>query len=243
MNWIIQLFTEQTYTQAILVLCLICVLGLMCNRLKIKGISLGVTFVFFAGILVGHFGLNINPQMLALAQNFGLVLFVYALGLEVGPSFFPSLRKGGIKLNLLAFAVLLIGTFMAVGLSALFGIPLPVGAGLLSGAVTNTPMLGAAQQTLLQINPEASDLRNTMATACAVGYPFGVVGVMICVMILRVLFRKSSEGKQEHDKPAFVTEFSVSNPAIFGKTLKEIMKVKLLLIKLLLKVLEELKLK
>ena len=113
MNWIIQLFTEQTYTQAILVLCLICVLGLMCNRLKIKGISLGVTFVFFAGILVGHFGLNINPQMLALAQNFGLVLFVYALGLEVGPSFFPSLRKGGIKLNLLAFAVLLIGTFMA----------------------------------------------------------------------------------------------------------------------------------
>ena len=131
MNWIIQLFTEQTYTQAILVLCLICVLGLMCNRLKIKGISLGVTFVFFAGILVGHFGLNINPQMLALAQNFGLVLFVYALGLEVGPSFFPSLRKGGIKLNLLAFAVLLIGTFMAVGLSALFGIPLPVGAGLL----------------------------------------------------------------------------------------------------------------
>lgn len=224
MNWIIQLFTEQTYTQAILVLCLICVLGLMCNRLKIKGISLGVTFVFFAGILVGHFGLNINPQMLALSQNFGLVLFVYALGLEVGPSFFPSLRKGGIKLNLLAFAVLLIGTFMAVGLSALFGIPLPVGAGLLSGAVTNTPMLGAAQQTLLQINPEASDLSNTMATACAVGYPFGVVGVMICVMILRVLFRKSSEGKQEHDKPAFVTEFSVSNPAIFGKTLKEIMK-------------------
>ena len=128
--------------------------------------------------------------MLALSQNFALVLFVYALGLEVGPSFFPSLRKGGIKLNLLAFAVLLIGTFMAVGLSALFGIPLPVGAGLLSGAVTNTPMLGAAQQTLLQINPEASDLSNTMATACAVGYPFGVVGVMICVMILRVLFRK-----------------------------------------------------
>ena len=112
MNWIIQLFTEQTYTQAILVLCLICVLGLMCNRLKIKGISLGVTFVFFAGILVGHFGLNINPQMLALAQNFGLVLFVYALGLEVGPSFFPSLRKGGIKLNLLAFAVLLFGSFL-----------------------------------------------------------------------------------------------------------------------------------
>ena len=126
MSWLVQLFTEQTYTQAIIVLCLICVVGLMCNKLNFKGISLGVTFVFFAGILAGHFGLSVNPQMLALAQNFGLVLFVYTLGLQVGPSFFPSLRKGGIKLNLLAFAVLLIGTAMTVGISSLLGIPLPI---------------------------------------------------------------------------------------------------------------------
>ena len=224
MSWLVQLFTEQTYTQAIIVLCLICVVGLMCNKLNFKGISLGVTFVFFAGILAGHFGLSVNPQMLALAQNFGLVLFVYTLGLQVGPSFFPSLRKGGIKLNLLAFAVLLIGTAMTVGISSLLGIPLPVSAGLLTGAATNTPMLGAAQQTLLQINPDATGMSNTMATACAVGYPFGVVGVILCVVVLKVLFRKGEDGKKEHDKPAFVTEFCVSNPAIFGKSLKDIMK-------------------
>ncbi len=224
MSWLVQLFTEQTYTQAIIVLCLICVVGLMCNKLNFKGISLGVTFVFFAGILAGHFGLSVNPQMLALAQNFGLVLFVYTLGLQVGPSFFPSLRKGGIKLNLLAFAVLLIGTAMTVGISSLLGIPLPVSTGLLTGAATNTPMLGAAQQTLLQINPDATGMSNTMATACAVGYPFGVVGVILCVVVLKVLFRKGEDGKKEHDKPAFVTEFCVSNPAIFGKSLKDIMK-------------------
>lgn len=224
MSWLVQLFTEQTYTQAIIVLCLICVVGLMCNKLNFKGISLGVTFVFFAGILAGHFGLSVNPQMLALAQNFGLVLFVYTLGLQVGPSFFPSLRKGGIKLNLLAFAVLLIGTAMTVGISSLLGIPLPISTGLLTGAATNTPMLGAAQQTLLQINPDATGMSNTMATACAVGYPFGVVGVILCVVVLKVLFRKGEDGKKEHDKPAFVTEFCVSNPAIFGKSLKDIMK-------------------
>ena len=224
MSWLVQLFTEQTYTQAIIVLCLICVVGLMCNKLNFKGISLGVTFVFFAGILAGHFGLSVNPQMLALAQNFGLVLFVYTLGLQVGPSFFPSLRKGGIKLNLLAFAVLLIGTAMTVGISSLLGIPLPISTGLLTGAATNTPMLGAAQQTLLQINPDAIGMSNTMATDCAVGYPFGVVGVILCVVVLKVLFRKGEDGKKEHDKPAFVTEFCVSNPAIFGKSLKDIMK-------------------
>ena len=114
MNWLIELFTEQTYLQAILVISLICAVGLMCSKIKIKGVTLGITFVFFAGILAGHFGLNINPQMLALAQNFGLILFVYALGVQVGPSFFPSLKKGGIRLNLLALGVLVLGTAMAL---------------------------------------------------------------------------------------------------------------------------------
>ena len=100
MNWLLDLFTEQTFIQAILVLSLICAIGLLCSHIKIKGVTLGVTFVFFAGIIAGHLGLNIDPQMLALAQNFGLILFVYALGLQVGPSFFPSLKKGGIRLNL-----------------------------------------------------------------------------------------------------------------------------------------------
>lgn len=224
MNWLIDIFTEQSYTQAILVLSLICVIGLLCNKLQFKGISLGVTFVFFAGILAGHFGLAVNPQMLALAQNFGLVLFVYTLGLQVGPSFFPSLKKGGIKLNILAFAVLLSGTALTMLVSRLTGISMPVATGLLTGAATNTPMLGAAQQTLLQIDPAGSLTANEMATACAVGYPFGLIGVILCVVILKALFHKENSKADSHDKPAFVTEFRVSNPAIFGKTLREIMK-------------------
>lgn len=224
MNWLIDIFTEQSYTQAILVLSLICVIGLLCNKLQFKGISLGVTFVFFAGILAGHFGLAVNPQMLALAQNFGLVLFVYTLGLQVGPSFFPSLKKGGIKLNILAFAVLLSGTALTMLASRLTGISMPVATGLLTGAATNTPMLGAAQQTLLQIDPAGSLTANEMATACAVGYPFGLIGVILCVVILKALFHKEDSKADSHDKPAFVTEFRVSNPAIFGKTLREIMK-------------------
>lgn len=224
MNWLIDIFTEQSYTQAILVLSLICVIGLLCNKLQFKGISLGVTFVFFAGILAGHFGLAVNPQMLALAQNFGLVLFVYTLGLQVGPSFFPSLKKGGIKLNILAFAVLLSGTALTMLVSRLTGISMPVATGLLTGAATNTPMLGAAQQTLLQIDPAGSLTANEMATACAVGYPFGLIGVILCVVILKALFHKEDSTADSHDKPAFVTEFRVSNPAIFGKTLREIMK-------------------
>lgn len=224
MNWLIDIFTEHSYTQAILVLSLICVIGLLCNKLQFKGISLGVTFVFFAGILAGHFGLAVNPQMLALAQNFGLVLFVYTLGLQVGPSFFPSLKKGGIKLNILAFAVLLSGTALTMLVSRLTGISMPVATGLLTGAATNTPMLGAAQQTLLQIDPAGSLTANEMATACAVGYPFGLIGVILCVVILKALFHKEDSKADSHDKPAFVTEFRVSNPAIFGKTLREIMK-------------------
>ena len=224
MNWLVEIFTEPSYVQAILVLSLVCAAGLLCNRIRIRGISFGVTFVFFAGIIVGHFGLRIDPRMLALAQNFGLVLFVFTFGLQVGPSFFPSLKKGGIKLNILAFAVLAVGTAMTFGVSRLSGISLPVATGLLTGAATNTPMLGAAQQTLLQTDPGAVDVSNRMATACAVGYPFGVIGVILCVAILSSMSRKNRAHKDARDNQTFITEFRVSNPAIFGKTIRDIMK-------------------
>lgn len=225
MNWLIELFTEQTFLQAILVISLICAVGLMCSKIKIKGVTLGITFVFFAGIIAGHFGLNIDPQMLALAQNFGLILFVYALGVQVGPSFFPSLKKGGIRLNLLALGVLVLGTAMALAVCMVTDISLPVSIGLLTGAATNTPMLGAAQQSLLEIHPEAVDTSNEMAIACAVGYPFGLIGVIICVIILKFIFRKPGEKpKETHNNQTFITEFRVSNPAIYGKSIKEIMK-------------------
>ena len=102
MNWFIEIFTEQTFVQATLVLALICATGLALGQIKIKGISLGVTFVFFAGIIAGHLGLKINQDMLTMLQNFGLILFIYALGVQVGPGFFSSFKEGGIKLNMLA---------------------------------------------------------------------------------------------------------------------------------------------
>lgn len=225
MDWLTGLFTNQTFIQAILVLSLICAIGLICSRITIKGVSLGITFIFFAGIIAGHFGLTIDPQMLALAQNFGLILFVYALGLQVGPSFFPSLKKGGIKLNLLGLGVLALGAVMAVIVSMLTDISLPTSVGLLTGAATNTPMLGAAQQSLLEVYPDATATANEMAMACAVGYPFGVIGVILCVVILKLIFHKpGSNAKEQHDNQTFVSEFRISNPAIYGKAIKDIMK-------------------
>ena len=140
--------------QAVMVLSLICATGLALGKVKIFGISLGVIFVFFAGIVAGHFGVQIDHKMLALAQNFGLILYIYALGLQVGPGFFSSFKKGGVKLNLLALLLLIAGSAMALGAHWMTGTSLSDTVGLLAGAVTNTPMLGAAQQTLLQMNPE-----------------------------------------------------------------------------------------
>lgn len=224
MNWLAEIFTQQTFIQAILVLSLICAAGVALGSVKIYGISLGSTFVFFAGIIAGHFGTQIDPDMLALAQNFGLILFIYSLGVQVGPGFFASLKKGGVKLNLLALTLLVTGTLMMLAIHWTTGIPLSEAMGLFSGAVTNTPMLGAAQQALLQVHPEDAETANNMAMACAVGYPAGLVGVILCVVILRAA--SATKTTQKPYDPSgdntFVVEYNVNNPAIFGKSIKEI---------------------
>ncbi len=224
MEWIHEIFVEPTFIQAILVLSIICAIGLALGQIKLWGVSLGVTFVFFTGILAGHFGIKINPDMLILAQNFGLVLFIYSLGVQVGPGFFTSFKQGGVKLNVLATSVLVLGTAMALALMPLTGISLPDMMGLLSGAVTNTPMLGAGQQTLLQISPDNINGANRMALACAVGYPMGVIGVILSVIVMKVMFAKKAVSRHtdESIENAFVTEFKVSNPAIFGKSIQEL---------------------
>ena len=226
MNWLIEIFTEQTFIQATLILSLICAVGLALGQVKIKGISLGVTFVFFAGIAAGHFGLKVNPDMLTMIQNFGLILFIYALGVQVGPGFFSSFKHGGVKLNLLAVLLMIVGTAMAIVIHWTSGISLGDTMGLLSGAVTNTPMLGAAQQALLQINPDDVEGANNMAMACAVGYPFGLIGMILCVIFLRGIIGKKSKKHQDTSSDnTFIAEYQVSNPAIFGKTIMEIRKV------------------
>ncbi|MBQ7771674.1 MAG: putative transporter [Bacteroidales bacterium] len=223
MNWLTDIFNTPSFTQAALVLSLICACGLAMGKVRIFGVSLGVTFVFFAGIIAGHFGFSMDPQMLAFAQNFGLVIFIYALGVQVGPGFFAAFKKGGVKLNLLSLSLILTGTVMAVSIHWFSGIPMSEIMGLFSGAVTNTPMLGAAQQALLQVNPDGASDVNTMAMACAVGYPCGLIGAVLCVVILKVMFGKNIQKPRDASKDnAFVSEYQVSNPAIFGKSIKEI---------------------
>lgn len=223
MDWFIDIFTEQTFVQATLVLALICAVGLALGQIKIKGISLGVTFVFFAGIIAGHFGLKVNQDMLTMLQNFGLILFIYALGVQVGPGFFSSFKEGGIKFNMLALLLLVTGTAMAIILHWTTGISIGDMMGLLSGAVTNTPMLGAAQQALLQVERENIEGANNMAMACAVAYPFGLIGMILCVILLRALIGKKGTKRQDSSSDnTFVAEYQVSNPAIFGKNIMEI---------------------
>lgn len=223
MDWLIEIFTEQTFVQAILILSVICAVGLALGQIKIGGVSLGVTFVFFAGIIAGHFGLTVNPDMLTMIQNFGLILFIYALGVQVGPGFFASFKQGGVKLNIIALLLLVIGTVMALAIHWTSGISLGDMMGLLSGAVTNTPMLGAAQQALLQNDPTNIEGANNMAMACAAAYPFGLIGMILCVIFFRtVMGRKTGRHHDPSSDNTFVAEYHVSNPAIFGKTIMEI---------------------
>ena len=224
MDYIQEILFEPSVIQAVIVLSLICATGLYLGRIRILGISLGVTFVFFVGILAGHLGLKINKDMLDFAQNFGLIIFVYTLGLQVGPGFFSSLKKGGVKLNLLSLSLVALGLIFILVLNWTTRMPLSDLMGLLSGSVTNTPMLGAARQALLQMHPDGGENVTRMALACAVAYPLGVIGVILAIIVLKRMFAKDSERsiKNAEDK-TYVGEYHVSNPAVFGKTIKEIM--------------------
>ena len=215
------LFLSHSALQAVVVISLISAIGLIFGKLRLWGISLGVTFVFFAGIMAGHFGLTIDPKMLLFAENFGLVLFVYALGLQVGPGFMSAFREGGVKLNALAGVVILLGTAMAIGFSFAFDLPLSEMMGVLCGATTNTPALGASQQTLAQMRLPTTD----PALSCAVTYPLGVVGVIIAILVMRKLWvreRDLAGPNEEHVNNTFIATLQVQNPGVFGKDMHTI---------------------
>ena len=221
MNWITDLFTTQTPLQAVVVISMIIAVGLGLGKIRPGGISLGVAFVFFTGILAGHLGFAIDPAMLAYAQSFGLVLFVYELGLKVGPGFFSSFREGGIRLNLLALGVILFGSVMALAFSLQGWGAIGDLVGVLCGASTNTPALGAAQQSLQMLGMPVG----SAALACAVTYPFGVVGVILAFVIVRKIMvrktdiRAAEEGDTNH---TFIAAFRVTNPAVFGMDIKAV---------------------
>nr|WP_321379625.1 putative transporter [uncultured Bacteroides sp.] len=221
MEWLNTLFLDHSALQAVVILSLISAIGLGLGKIHVMGISLGVTFVFFTGILAGHLGLSIDPMMLNYAESFGLVIFVYSLGLQVGPGFFGSFRKEGIQLNSLSLILIALGTIFTIVCHYTTGVSLPDMVGILCGATTNTPALGAAQQTLQQMGLPSS----APALSCAVTYPLGVVGVIIAILLIRKIFVRKGD-LIDHDKEntnkTYIAEFQVFNPGIYGKSIKDI---------------------
>ncbi len=219
MDWLYDTLLKPTAVQAVIVIALICALGLSLAKVRFRGISLGVTYVFFFGILAGAVGLQVDAQMLGYAESFGLILFVYTLGLQVGPGFMSAFRKGGTTLNLLSLGVVVLGTLIALAVGWMGLLPLQDMLGVLCGATTNTPALGAAQQTLKQIGLPTTGA----ALGCAVTYAFGMVGVIVALMMVKGwLSRHEKCQDSDHNDEAFIASFLVCNPAVFGHTLGEI---------------------
>ncbi len=221
MTWLEGLFSLHSSLQTIIILSLVCAVGLAAGKIRIFGVSLGIAFVFFIGILAGHLGLSIDAQMLDYAENFGLILFVYTLGLHVGPSFFSAFKHEGKEFNLWGVAVIVVGTLLALLLCQITSVGIPDMMGLLCGATTNTPALGAAQSALQHLGLPTGGA----ALGCAVTYPLGVVGVILAILLMRKLFVKPEDLEPKSDgneNDTFVGQFVAINPAIAGKTIAEI---------------------
>jgi putative transport protein len=230
MDWLIELISGSGIAHSILILALVIAVGLLLGKIKIFGISLGTTWILFFGIFLGHLGLHIEPELLHFLKEFGLILFIFSIGMQVGPSFFSSFKQGGITLNLLASGVVLLGVTVTVVIHLITGLPIATMVGILSGAVTNTPGLGAAQQTFTDATGTTDP---SIATAYAVAYPLGVVGIILSLLLFRSLFRinlaqensKLDEMNDSKQTEAHMFTLSVLNPAIMGKNIREIKKL------------------
>ncbi len=198
MSWIYDLFFSTGITNSLLLLALTISTGiLLSKKLKIKNISLGITWILFCGIFFSHFGMRLDPQIEMFAKDLGLILFVYSIGLQVGPGFFSSLSKGGLSLNMLAIAIVLSGCAITYAIHIITGTELSTMVGILSGAVTNTPGLGAAQQAYMD---SANQACPDIATGYAVAYPLGVVGIILSIITLRGVFRINLGVEEENLK-------------------------------------------
>lgn len=224
MNWLNELVFGLGIAHSMFVFALVISLGIVLGRIKIFGVSLGITWILFVGIVFGHFGLLIDQDILHFMKEFGLVIFIYSIGMQVGPSFFSSFKKGGLTLNLLATSIIVLGAATAYVIHLITNLPISTMVGILSGAVTNTPGLGAAQQTFQDISGTTDP---TMSMGYAVAYPLGVVGVITSLILLRYIFKINLDketGELESQNESELTKaqmfsLEINNPAIFGKTL------------------------
>lgn len=224
MDWVTSLFSIHSSVQTVIVISLIIALGLALGRIKVMGISLGIAFVFFIGILAGHIGLTVNLDTLDFVETFGLAIFVYCLGLQVGPNFIGSLRHEGMELNMWSMLVIFVGTAFAMLLVPITHVSVPNMIGLLCGATTNTPALGAATQALEHVNVSSG----SAALATAVTYPLGVVGVIFAMVFIRKFFVKPQDlvvCSQDEDNHTHIAQLTVINPAVEGMTILQIVQM------------------
>ena len=229
MAWLTNLFFGTGIAHSVLVLALVIAFGVWLGKLKVAGISLGITWILFVGIAFGHFGMGIEPNVLHFVREFGLILFVYSIGLQVGPGFFSSFKKAGLKLNAVAMGIVFSGVLTTCVISFISGVPIPTMVGILSGAVTNTPGLGAASQTYFDIFGKNDP---TISLGYAVAYPLGVIGVISSMIILKSVFRVSAEREmRDVETDSGVKEgaermsIAIANPSLFGKKIDEVIRL------------------
>ena len=232
MNWFTQLFTEPTVAQAVIVYSLVIAVGIALGKVKILGISLGVTWVLFVGLFFSYFGITINKETEHFVKEFGLILFVYAIGLQVGPGFFASLKKSALGNNSLAASVVILGVIITIIFFYTSGNHISIMAGVMSGAVTNTPGLAAAQAAVVDLKIQGVD-NATITLAYAVAYPFAVVGIILSLIFLRKVLRVNVEDEKElHRKLNFFqsnrplsTHIRLDNKQLIGQPIRMIFKM------------------
>ncbi len=230
MQWLIDLFNGETIASSVLILGLVAASGLAFGSIRLFGINLGIAGVLFSGLLFGHFDITINHEVLEFAREFGLILFVYTIGIQVGPGFLASLQREGLPLNLMAAGIVIVGAAITILIVYVGGVDVPVAVGLFSGGTTNTPSLAAAQAALKQLPSYTEEMGKLPGLGYAVAYPFGILGIIITMLLMRGIFRinRQAESKALTDALAATTpsltrmNLKVTNPNLAGVAIRDI---------------------
>src|SRR5579864_6047429 len=225
MNWLTDLPSSQPIAWAVLALMLIAVAGQALAQIKVKGVGLGVTGILFAGIMAGHFGMRVDDKIVEFVRDFGLILFVFTIGLQLGPGFVASFRKQGLYLNALAAAIVVLGAGVTIATAYLLHINSFASLGLFSGATTNTPSLGATQQMLKTLGGKAAEQAGLPSLAYDAAYPGAVLGIISVILLLRVAFPDGSETVQaEREEPERLERITllVENPNLDNRAVGQI---------------------
>lgn len=226
----LEIFTKEGTASSLLFLAIVGAMGIFLGKMKLGRLKLGIAGVLFVGLLVGHFGAQVNHEVLHFVKEFGLILFVYSIGIEIGPRFIASLRNNGLRLNALAASIVFLGLVCAIGVKFAFDLDTPVIAGLFSGAVTNTPSLGAIQSLITEQSANGEKLSEVSGMAYAVAYPFGILGIILAMSLIKLIFNiKVSEEvnnfKREQTSSSGdiqTVRAEITNPNLFGQTLSSL---------------------